>query len=45
MMNEYSKIDRDVIKLLYHPEMKPGLNLKQVNNVIKKIFQEERDKN
>ncbi|WP_299272907.1 DUF2927 domain-containing protein [uncultured Psychroserpens sp.] len=35
---EYSGMDKDIIKLLYHPRMKPGLNSKQVVRVIKKIL-------
>ncbi len=36
--NEYSKMDKDIIRLLYHPKMKPGLNSKQCEKVIKKIL-------
>lgn len=35
---EYSKLDKDVIKLLYHPKMKAGLNEKKVERVIKRIL-------
>lgn len=35
---KYSSLDEDVIKLLYHPRMKSGLNSKQVENVIKRIL-------
>jgi hypothetical protein len=34
----YSNIDRDIIKLLYHPKMKSGLNGEQVDRVIMRIF-------
>ncbi|NAS29696.1 DUF2927 domain-containing protein [Flavobacteriaceae bacterium R38] len=37
-IKEYSDLDKDVIKLLYHPRMKPGLNSKQVERVIMKIL-------
>lgn len=40
---EYSKMDTDIIRLLYHPKMKPGLNSKQAENVIKKILKSEKD--
>ena len=36
--DEYSCIDKDVIKLLYHPRMKSGLNNEQVKRVIKRIL-------
>ncbi len=42
IMNEYSKIDRDVLRLLYHPKMRPGLNFKQAEKVIKRILRSEK---
>lgn len=38
IIKEYSRLDKDVIKLLYHPRMKPGLNSKQAERMIKKIL-------
>ncbi len=35
---QYSAIDKDIIKLLYHRRMKSGLNNKEVERVIKRIF-------
>ncbi len=35
---EYSGLDKDLIKLLYHPKMKPGSNSKQVERTIKRIL-------
>jgi hypothetical protein len=36
--NEYAIIDRDLIRLLYHPEMSVGLNENQVDQVLKNIL-------
>ncbi|NER19115.1 DUF2927 domain-containing protein [Spongiivirga citrea] len=36
--NEYAQIDRDIIKLLYHPEVSTGLNAIQVDSVLKSIL-------
>lgn len=35
---EYSKMDRDIIKLLYHPKMRTGLSDRQSEKVIKRIL-------
>jgi len=35
---EYSKIDRDLIRLLYHPDMKIGLDHNQVDVVLRAIL-------
>jgi len=35
---EYSKMDIEIIKMLYHPKMKPGLNIKKAEKVIKQIL-------
>lgn len=35
---EYAPIDKDLIRLLYHPEMSIGLNEMQVDNVLKDIL-------
>lgn len=35
---EYAPIDKDLIRLLYHPEMSVGLNELQVNNVLRGIL-------
>jgi len=39
LTNKYSKMDKDVIKLLYNPKMKSGLNIKQSERIIKNILQ------
>ena len=40
---EYSKIDKDIIRLLYHPKMEPGLDSIGINRVIKKILKSEKN--
>ena len=35
---EYSKMDIEIIKMLYHPKMKPGLNYNKAEKVIKQIL-------
>jgi hypothetical protein len=35
---EYAQIDRDLIRLLYHPEMDTGLNEGQVDTVLREIL-------
>lgn len=35
---KYSNIDKDVIRFLYHPKMKPGYGSSQVERTIKKIL-------
>ncbi|WP_411896238.1 DUF2927 domain-containing protein [Winogradskyella sp. A2] len=35
---DYSKMDIEIIKMLYHPKMKPGLNYDKAEKVIKKIL-------
>lgn len=35
---EYAKIDRDLIRLLYHPDMETGLNAVQVEDVLTRIL-------
>ncbi|CAA0177859.1 hypothetical protein TMP248_150083 [Tenacibaculum maritimum] len=42
-IKEYSQLDRDVVRLLYHTKMKPGLDSIQVEKVIKKILKSEKD--
>lgn len=37
-VKEYTKMDADLVRLLYHPKMKPGLNSKQTVRVIKRIL-------
>ena len=37
---EYSKLDKDIIRLLYNPKMKPGLNFEQAEKIIKEILGE-----
>jgi len=39
--NDYSQLDIDIIKLLYHPKMKSGYNTIQVNSVFKRILKSE----
>ena len=41
---EYSKMDIDIIKLLYHPKMKPGLNSKECEKAIKRILKKSHKK-
>lgn len=36
--SKYSELDKDVIKILYHDRMKPGINEKEVENIIKSIL-------
>ena len=36
--NEYAEIDRDLIRLLYHPDMEVGLNENQVDQVLREIL-------
>ncbi|WP_420575352.1 DUF2927 domain-containing protein [Ekhidna sp.] len=38
---EYSKIDKDLIRLLYHPKMSVGLSANQVDGVLRNILLEE----
>jgi hypothetical protein len=40
--NEYSGIDRDLIRLLYHPEMQIGLTQTQVEQVLTQIILDEK---
>lgn len=40
--NEYARIDRDLIRLLYHPDMSIGLNENQVEEVLKDILGSEK---
>ena len=35
---EYSKMDMEIIQMLYHPKMKPGLDFKKAKEVIKQIL-------
>lgn len=42
-IKEYSQFDRDIIRLLYHPRMKPGLDSIGLEQVIKKILKSEKD--
>ena len=37
-IKEFSNLDKDIIKLLYHPKVKAGLNEKEVKIVIKQIL-------
>jgi len=40
---QYSQLDKDIIRLLYHPKMKPGLDSIEVDRVIKRILKSEKD--
>jgi hypothetical protein len=42
-VNKYSRLDRDIVRLLYHPKMKSGLDSIEVERVIKKILKSEKD--
>ncbi|PQJ19584.1 hypothetical protein BSU00_12285 [Tenacibaculum sp. SG-28] len=35
---EYSKMDKEIIKILYNPKMKPGLDYNKAEKVIKQIL-------
>lgn len=37
---DYSKLDKDIIRMLYNPKMKPGLNFEQAEKVIKEILED-----
>ena len=38
---EYADIDKELIRLLYHPDMRVGLSRSEVDNVLKEIFESE----
>ena len=38
---EYAPIDRDLVRLLYHPKMKVGLDRDQVDKLLREILLEE----
>lgn len=38
LIKEYSVIDEDIVRLLYHPKMKPGIDSTQVEQLIKKYL-------
>lgn len=40
---DYSNIDRDIIRLLYHPQMKPGFDSVEIEKVIRRILESEKD--
>lgn len=42
-IKEYSELDRDIVRLLYHPKMKAGLDSIELEKVIKKILKSEKD--
>ena len=42
-IKQYSQLDKDIIRLLYHPKMKPGLGPIEVEKVIKRILKSEKD--
>jgi len=37
-VTEYAEIDKDLIRLLYHPDMRTGLNIIQVDGVLRNIL-------
>lgn len=41
--NEYSQLDQDIVRLLYHPNMESGLDSTEVIKVVKKIFKSEKN--
>ena len=43
LIEEYSVMDKDIVRLLYHPEMKLGSNSTEVEKIIKKILKSEKD--
>jgi len=40
-VNEYPELDRDIIRLLYHPKMEPGFDSIELERVIKEILKYE----
>ncbi|WP_350287381.1 DUF2927 domain-containing protein [uncultured Croceitalea sp.] len=40
---QYSQLDKEIIRLLYHPKMKPGLDTNELDSVILGIFKSEKD--
>lgn len=40
---QYSQLDKDIIRLLYHPKMKSGFDSSEVDRVIKRILKSEKD--
>ncbi len=42
-IKRYSQLDKDIIRLLYHPKMKPGFDSNEVDSVIKRILKSEKD--
>ncbi|MFV0571734.1 MAG: DUF2927 domain-containing protein [Xanthomarina gelatinilytica] len=42
-IQEYSRLDKDIIRLLYHPKMRPGLDSIELMRVIKKILKSEKN--
>lgn len=41
---QYSQLDKDIIRLLYHPKMKPGLDSTDLDGIILGIFKSKKDK-
>lgn len=41
-VKEYSELDKDIIRLLYHPKMKPGLDSTELEKVIIEILKSEK---
>lgn len=37
-VEDYSLIDKDIIQLLYHPKIKPGYNVRQIERVFKRLL-------
>lgn len=42
-INEYSEMDRDIVRLLYHPKIKPGMNSTEIEKEIKRILKSEKE--
>lgn len=41
-VKKYSRLDKDIVRFLYHPKMEPGLDSIEVERVIKKILKSEK---
>jgi len=42
-IKQYSQMDKEIIRLLYHPKMKPGLDSTELNKVLRKILKSKKE--
>jgi hypothetical protein len=42
-VKKYSDLDKDILRILYHPKMKPGLDSIEIDRVIKRILKSEKN--